>query len=174
MDIDIATPTDLDAVVRLVNDAYRGSSKSPGWTHETELLSGHRIDVAALTAMTKQEGSSILVAKHDGDVVGCVALQSLGAGEWYLSMLAVDPDCQASGTGKAIMAGAEAWAHARGARMIKISVINLRGPLIAWYERRGYVRTGALEPFPYDDPSVGTPLRSDLALVTLTKSLYAG
>jgi hypothetical protein len=53
----------------------------------------------------------------------------------------------------------------------KSSVIGQRESLIAWYERRGYVRTGALEPFPYDDPRVGTPLRDDLALVTLTKSI---
>lgn len=43
--------------------------------------------------------------------------------------------------------------------------------LIAWYERRGYRRTGEVGAFPYDDPSVGTPLRDDLALVTLIKPL---
>jgi hypothetical protein len=54
---------------------------------------------------------------------------------------------------------------------VKISVLNVREALLAWYERQGYVRTGAVEPFPYDDATVGTPLRSDLALVTLTKTL---
>ena len=42
--------------------------------------------------------------------------------------------------------------------------------LIAWYERQGYARTGVVEAFP-DDPTVGTPLRKDLALVALTKPL---
>ena len=44
---------------------------------------------------------------------------------------------------------AEAWAaerwNARGPRM---SVINKRAELIAYYERRGYERTGEVEPFP--------------------------
>jgi hypothetical protein len=69
------------------------------------------------------------------------------------------------------MAGAERFAGERGARRFRISVINLREALIAWYERQGYVRSGAVEPFPYDDATVGTPLRSDLALVTLIKTL---
>jgi hypothetical protein len=43
--------------------------------------------------------------------------------------------------------------------------------LIAWYERRGYRRTRALEAFPYDDDSVGTPLCDDLVFVILEKVL---
>jgi hypothetical protein len=69
------------------------------------------------------------------------------------------------------MASAEKFARERGAQRIKISVINLRMSLIAWYERIGYERTGSVEPFPYDDSTVGTPLRGDLVLVTLVKSL---
>ena len=34
----------------------------------------------------------------------------------------------------------------------------------------GYTRTGAVEPFP-DDVTVRTPLRNDLALVTLVKQV---
>ena len=49
-------------------------------------------------------------------------------------------------------------------------MINLRTSLIAWYERMGYVRTGTVEPFP-DDATVGTPLRNDLALITLVKQV---
>ena len=90
--------------------------------------------------------------------------------EWYLSMLAVDPARQSVGAGKTIMAGAEKFARERGAERMKISVVNLRDSLIAWYERQGYARTGAVEAFP-DDPTVGTPLRHDLALLTLTKPL---
>jgi hypothetical protein len=53
----------------------------------------------------------------------------------------------------------------------KITVVQQREPLIGWYERRGYRRTGALEAFPYGDESVGTPLRDDLRFVVLEKAL---
>ena len=32
-----------------------------------------------------------------------------------------------------------------------MTVITVREELIAWYERRGYARTGELLPFPYSD-----------------------
>jgi ribosomal protein S18 acetylase RimI-like enzyme len=167
----IAVPADLEPIARLVNDAYRGSTKTPGWTHEVTLLAGQRIDVATLRATIEQAGATILVMRKDGDIVGCVALQAVEPHEWYLSMLAVDPDRQDGGLGKAIMAGAERFARERGAQQIRISVIDQRMSLIVWYERMGYVRTGASEPFPDDDSTVGTPLRGDLSLIALVKSL---
>src|SRR5688572_918816 len=152
MRIEIADSTDVNRIIELVNDAYRGSSKTPGWTHETTLLAGRRIDATTLATMIEDSDSTILVMRHERDVVGCVALRRLDERDWYLSMLAVDPDRQEGGLGKAIMTGAESFARERGASRIKISVIDQRESLIAWYERRGYIRTGALERFPYDDP----------------------
>ncbi len=171
MQTELAGATDVKQIVALVNDAYRGSSKTPGWTHETALLAGQRVDAASVTAMIEQADSQILVIRHGRAVVACVALQRLNHDAWYLSMLAVDPDRQVGGVGKAIMAGAEKFARERGARRMELSVINLRESLIAWYQRQGYIRTGAVEPFPYGDATVGTPLRDDLALVMLNKAL---
>lgn len=170
MQIDVARCTDVERIVELVNDAYRGTSRAPGWTHETHLLTGARIGAAAVTGMIQPDRSTILVMRREGALIACVALERLNDSEWYLSMLAVDPGHQTYGAGKSIMAGAEQFARERGAERMKISVINLRDSLIAWYERQGYVRTGAVEAFP-DDPTVGTPLRNDLALITLTKPL---
>ena len=170
MQIDVARRTDVDRIVELVNDAYRGTSRAPGWTHETHLFTGARVEAAAVTKLIQPDRSTVLVMRHDGAIIACVALERLDDSEWYLSMLAVDPARQTSGAGKAIMAGAERFARERGAERMRISVINLRDSLIAWYERQGYARTGAVEAFP-DDPTVGTPLRDDLALITLTKSL---
>jgi ribosomal protein S18 acetylase RimI-like enzyme len=171
MQMEIAKAADVERIVALVNDAYRGSSKTPGWTHEAALLSGLRTDFGKVQATIGRADSTILVMRRENDVVGCVTLQRLDAGDWYLSMLAVDPECQDGGLGKAVMAGAERFASERGAHRMKISVVNRREPLIAWYERQGYSRTGAVEPFPYDDPAVGTPLCNDLALITLVKTL---
>ena len=121
--------------------------------------------------MLEPADSTVLVMRHGDDVAGCVSLRRLDDDTWYLSMLAVDPELQVGGVGKAIMAGAEKFAYERGGQRMKISVINLREQLMAWYERQGYVRTGAVEPFPYDDATVGTPLREGLALVILNKPL---
>jgi hypothetical protein len=50
-------------------------------------------------------------------------------------------------------------------------VITQRIELIAWYERRGYRRTGQTRPFPYGDERFGVPRRPDLAFEVLSKQL---
>jgi ribosomal protein S18 acetylase RimI-like enzyme len=174
MRLTIATLNEVDSVVDLVNQAYRGVATG-GWTTEAGLIEGHRVDRAAVIRMIEAGQTTILVATDQASdqIQGCVAVRPMENGEWYLSMLAVSPARQAAGIGKSIMAAAEAFAGERGARSVKISVIGVRESLVAWYERRGYERTGEIEPFPYDDPSVGVPLRDDLTLITLRKSLQA-
>lgn len=169
MKVEVATEADLARVVALVNVAYRGSSKTRGWTDETALIAGQRVDAASLQELIAL-GSTVLVMRNGSDVVGCVALRPVDDGEWYLSMLAVDPDSQATGLGKTVMRSAEIHARERGALRIRISVIDLRESLMGWYRRQGYSQTGAIEPFPYD-ATVCTPLRDDLALATLIKPL---
>jgi ribosomal protein S18 acetylase RimI-like enzyme len=172
MQLVTANHSDLDGVVDLVNQAYRGAS-SPGWTTEADLIEGPRVSRQALARMIENGSTTILLARDEtsGQFLGCVAVRPTKNAEWYLSLLAVSPASQAAGLGKSIMAAAEKFVIEHGARSLKISVINVREMLIAWYERRGYERTGETEPFPYDDLSVGVPLRDDLVLVMLRKSL---
>ncbi|ARP82294.1 hypothetical protein CAL12_16700 [Bordetella genomosp. 8] len=172
MRLTISTLDDADGLADLVNQAYRGVS-SGGWTTEAGLIQGRRVDQAALARMIQEGQTTILIARDPDShrIQGCVAVRPMDKDEWYLSMLAVSPACQAAGIGKSLMAAAESFVGAQGAVCVKISVINVRDSLIAWYERRGYERTGEIEAFPYDDPSVGVPLRDDLTLVTLRKML---
>ena len=52
-----------------------------------------------------------------------------------------------------------------------MTVIGQRDELIAWYERRGYHRTGETQPFPYGDARYGIPRRPDLVFAVLAKPL---
>ena len=52
-----------------------------------------------------------------------------------------------------------------------LTVIGCRDELIAFYERRGYVRTGVTNPFPYGNPRYGEPRRDDLRFEILEKDL---
>ena len=54
---------------------------------------------------------------------------------------------------------------------MRMTVIDIRDELIAWYERRGYVRTGEHKPFPYGDERFGIPKRDDLRFEVLYKAL---
>jgi hypothetical protein len=60
-----------------------------------------------------------------------------------------------------------------GLPMMRMTVIDVREDLIAWYERRGYRRTGIKKAFPAVDPRFGIPKRDDLRFEVLEKSLRA-
>ena len=114
----------------------------------------------------------LLRAPDSAQLAGCVSLEPTGeAATWHLAMLTVDPRRQAEGLGRALLAKAEDYLRAQGASRVRMTVISLRSSLIAWYERRGYRRTGESEPFPYGDERVGVPLRDDLHFVVLDKAL---
>jgi ribosomal protein S18 acetylase RimI-like enzyme len=172
--VSIARDSDLDAIARLVNSAYRGDSSRLGWTTEADLLGGQRTDPETLRAELDAHAGAVLLTLRDapeGELLGSVWLDPRDADVWYLGMLTVRPDLQARQLGRTLLTEAEAFAAARGARRMRMSVINVRETLIAWYERRGYVRTGDSVPFPYGDARFGLPQRDDLRFDVLEKPL---
>jgi ribosomal protein S18 acetylase RimI-like enzyme len=170
---EIATVSDAAALAELVNAAYRGAGGRHGWTHEAKLLSGNRTSPQDIAAMLGDRSKTILIRRSDKTpaLLGCVAVEMNGADHCTISMLAVAPDLQAGGVGRVLLADAERFAASKGATIAKMTVVQQRDELIAWYERRGYRRTGTLEAFPYGDDSVGTPLRDDLGFAVLEKPL---
>ena len=169
-----ATPADLPPIAHLMNTAYRGEGSDAGWTTETAYITGDRTTEALLQAeIASRPNAFLLIANLNtaSSISACVWLDPLSADTWYLGSLTVHPQFQNSGVGRGMLAAAEQWAVAQGARTIQITVVNVRTTLIAWYERRGYHRTGKIKPFPYADTRFGTPLRDDLAFVVLEKQL---
>ena len=168
-----ATAADVPAIVALVESAYRGDSGRRGWTTESELLDGRRTDEAAVAALIGGPDSGILLAEREGRLVASAHVERQGA-SGYFGMFAVDPAEQGGGLGKAVLAEAERLVRERWqCRAMRMTVIVQRGELIAWYERRGYRRTGEYRPFPYGDERFGIPRRDDLRFEVLAKD-FAG
>jgi DNA-binding MarR family transcriptional regulator len=169
-----AEDADLPGIVALMNRAYRGSGPSSGWSTETLYLSGDRTTEDLLRADLAAKPDASFLTWRDGRddaLKGCVWLEPIGGDVWYLGSLAVDPQRQKGGLGHALLATAEEWIRDRGGRRVRMTVVNVRDALIAWYVRRGYRQTGETEPFPYGDDRFGTPLRDDLSFVVLEKDL---
>lgn len=162
---------DISAIVALVESAYRGDVSRQGWTTEADLLDGQRIAPEVLLADIERMHSRILLAHRAGVLLACahVAVQD---GQGYFGMFSVRPDQQGTGLGKLVLAEAERIVQQDFAvSRMRMTVIDVRDELIAFYERRGYRRTGEKKPFPYGDARFGVPLRDDLRFEVLEKRL---
>ena len=198
-----ATHADTEALLALVESAYRGDDSRAGWTTEADLLDGRRTGVDDIKACIDRERSVILIAEQvmpgkrgpaDSDaslrgpgqvrqpipgppmILACahVAVEPNDGGPdaGYFGMFSVRPTLQGRGVGKALLAEAERIArdHWR-LPIMRMTVIDIRDELIAFYERRGYHRTGIHKPFPYGDERFGVPKRDDLRFEVLEKPL---
>jgi len=168
-----ATADDVTAVVALVESAYRGDSSRAGWTTEADLLDGQRTDPEGVLAIINSSASTVLLGiATDGQLLACCQLERRDHDVCYFGMFAVSPVLQGGGIGREMLTEAERMAAQDwGARSMQMTVITQRRDLIAWYERRGYVSTGATEPFPHGDDRFGLPRRDDLAFEVLAKPL---
>ena len=169
-----AAAADLPAIAALMNSAFRGVGPNAGWNSEAAYIDGDRTSETHLREeLAARPDSLLLVAEHPEEhrLLGCVALDPQSQDTWYLGSLTIDPKMQNSGLGRDLLRAAEDLAFSRGARLLRMKVVNVRDTLIAWYQRRGYQLTGETSPFPYGDTRFGTPRRADLCFVVLEKSL---
>jgi GNAT superfamily N-acetyltransferase len=167
----VATVADAPGLTALVNSAYRGDSSRRGWTTEADLLDGQRIDLHGLTEKIVATGNIVLIHEQDHRPVACVHLERCG-NICHVGMVTIEPSLQGLGLGRLMLETAERWAVEQwSSQSMDMLVIAQRAELIAWYERRGYSRTGERRAFPYGDERFGLPRRADLAFEVLYKRL---
>ncbi len=166
-----ASDGDLKAVAALVNSGFRGEISRQGWTTEADFLIGERTNEEALRADLRNRPQATMYLYRDaGEPVGCVWLERTDPEVCYLGMLTVRPDLQNRQLGRQLLEDAEVIARTGGAARMRMVVVHIRDALIAWYERRGYRRTGETRPFPFES-QFGQAIRRDLHFVVLEKAL---
>lgn len=166
-----AAPGDIPAIVSLVESAYRGDTSRKGWTTEADLLDGQRTDPVSVAETIGKPGSRIVLAERDGELLACANIEQHGD-SCYFGMFSVRPTLQGGGVGNALLSECERVAATDWkCRTVNMTVIVQRAELIAWYERRGYRKTGERKPFPYGDVRFGLPKRDDLEFLVLEKPL---
>lgn len=117
-----------------------------------------------------EQVSDVLVAEVDGAVVGYVRLQRatpLEASRYVQTVngIAVDPEAQGRGVGRALMTAAIEEARRRGARKVSLRVLGHNERARALYERCGFVVEGVLrgefhlDARDVDDVLMALPLR---------------
>jgi ribosomal protein S18 acetylase RimI-like enzyme len=171
LDFRRAGESDIEAIVALVEGSYRGDGSRAGWTTEADLLGGMRIDAQRVREDLERKCSLVLLGERDGQLLACANV-CLEDGAGYFGMFSVLPSMQGGGLGKQLLAEAERIAREEwNLPVMRMTVIDVRDELIAFYERRGYHRTGIHKPFPYGEARFGIPKRDDLRFEILEKAL---
>lgn len=183
-----AHPQDTEAMLPVIEAAYRGTGGRTGWTTESHLVRGARTSAADVLAMIDDPACTVLVAvggtddasdgpsdggAEAGRVLGCCTVHPPEDGRELpeFGLFAVDPAAQSGGIGRALLDAAEKSLRAGGGTRLEIRVLQSRPELRAWYERRGFVPTGEVRPFP------GSPdglLVAGLGMDVLVKDLTTG
>lgn len=176
----LATDADVDAVVALVQSAYRGEASRAGWTTEVDLIDGQRTDAGLVRETLARDDARILLADLEGEdgarLVACAEIADYTGegGGGYFGMFAVEPTLQGRGIGGAVLDEIERVCRdERGDDRLVLVVISLRSEMIDLYTRRGFVPTGDMHRFPYGDERYGRPKRDDLELLVMAKDLRA-
>ena len=165
----ISRREDAELIAELVNSGYRGEVSKQGWTTEADLLDGIRTDPTEVRQLIAMSDSMIYLCTQGEVIIGSVHLQRVN-GVGYLGLFVIQPNLQGAGIGKQFMRSAELAAkNAWGVSKMTMTVITVRPELLAFYERRGYRRTGKLIPFPADDQH--RPKVAGLQLEYLEKDL---
>ncbi len=165
----IATESDIPDLVELINSAYRGDSSRKGWTTEADILEGIRIDADGVREIIADPNAGLHIFSYPGEgLVSCVYLKEK-PDHLYLGMLTVRPNLQAGGLGKYMLHYAETLARQQGKSAVKMTVINIRTELIAWYNRHGYLPTGETEPW-IDGEHIGDR-KAEIAFIVLAKKI---
>lgn len=167
-----AESIDAEAIAQLVNSSYRGETSRGGWTTEADILDGLRTTTSEVGKIIKSENAFILIGVINNEVVAtiCCEIQKLGLKKIvHFGMIAVKPKLQNKGYGKTLINAAEAiclreWQVAG----FQMAVISMRLELIAFYERRGYIRTGEFTEFPVNS-DLWRPKVEGLNLLYLAK-----
>lgn len=170
MSIDIfraAKKLDAEAIVNLVNMAYRPESGAYDWTHESDFVSGSRTNVDQLVDIISKPDSVILLGIKRSEIVASIHIEKDGSNS-YIGMFAVNPTLQGVGVGKQMLAKAEWYASENfSSNKFIMVVVSSRSELISFYQRRGYQKTGSIMDYPLSAGAgieVGDRSTGDLAV----------
>ena len=96
------------------------------------------------TLATKLERETLLVARDtDGGIVGCIFCTIESPDVAYIGRLAVEPGHQGRGIARALLLASIAWAREQGAARVGLGVRVELTENIAFFERHGFLITGA-------------------------------
>ena len=156
-----ATPADMDDVARLCW-AYRAllaerAQEIPGIVERYYAEESYAAMIADLPRIHARPTGDILLAEHDGTVVGCAMYYPLEmAGVTEIKRVFVDPDARGLGAGRALMRAAMTQARSAGYTRMVLDTMAPLTEAIVLYRAIGFAPCA---PFYEPDPAFAPVLR---------------
>ena len=166
----LAELSDITSLVDLINQSYR-EQQGRSWTTEIEFVKGQRISQEQLQQQLELSNSLLIVAEIDSSkIVACIGL-NFQDNNVEIGTFCTDPNLQNMKVGRCVLEYAEQFALQKVPELESaiMYVLDVRSELIAYYERRGYTKTGHVEPYPIE-AEVGVPL-VPIKLIEMKKDL---
>jgi GNAT superfamily N-acetyltransferase len=149
----VADGNDAEAVVRLINLAFRA---------ERPFVEGDRIELAEVRSRMAK-GQFLLV--HEGDsLIGCVHVET-HRDRGHIGLLGVEPAHQKAGLGRQLMSAAEDHLRTDGCKVADLRFINHRAELLRFYSQLGYAESGSAA-FPFTNR-----MKMPFHFIEMTKTL---
>ena len=160
-----ANPNQSHEISDLVNLTYRGEI---GWTKETHIIQGDRTSHHEIASAISNPNAYFFVVNQQQWLASCIYVAQ-EEDTAFIGFFSVHPDLQGKGYGKHVLNQAETFAQEKlSINKFIMYVVSQRPELIAFYERRGYARTGRVETFPAH-LEMGVPKMSGLTIEYLEK-----
>jgi N-acetylglutamate synthase-like GNAT family acetyltransferase len=166
----IATTDDAPRIQDLIHAAFRFTDASIDWIGSPELAKTFELPIEVILNRITAPDNVFIVASNapDGPIIGCVNVFKKTPDFGRLALLAIDPTLQRSGLGKKmVVVGEEHLTREFGVEKIGLNALQTRKELLKWYEKQGYVRTGAVTVLPIDRARPGA--QEEVFLVEMEK-----
>jgi ribosomal protein S18 acetylase RimI-like enzyme len=124
---ELAVSSISDAEIETVVALWQRCDLTQPWT-----------DPAADIAFARRGPNSDILVGRCGDKLVATALVGHDGHRGWVYYVAVDPDAQGSGLGRAIMSAAEDWLRAHGVLKVQLMVRPDNSKVQAFYEALGY------------------------------------
>jgi len=95
-------------------------------------------DPASDIALARRKANSTVLVGREGGAIVATAMVGHDGHRGWVYYVAVDPDCQKKGLGRAMMDGAEAWLRAAGLPKLQLLVRRENAQAGAFYRSIGY------------------------------------
>lgn len=143
-----AVISDVQPIHNLIEKTYRGESAKAGWTFESDLIDGARLQDGEILECLQDSNQKFFVAIDENQTI-CGVICVFRDKDWVeFGKFSVEPAMQGRGIGKLLIQKVGDFIKKEwGTSILKLMVLTKRKELVEFYERLGFVPTGEIKPF---------------------------